>query len=197
MITGRLFRAAGTAALLILGACGAKANVPPMSPQAQTVEVKKADAPPGATLIGPIEASHGSGCGIYGRQGTFEGAMNALREEAAKKGADYVALITATEPHSERGCFDQEFKLRGLASTSAAPATASTTPPSPAPVGASPVAATVTAPGAAPVPAAPKPTPACTPGTTQACVGPGACQGGQFCLPDGMGFSPCDCGSKS
>lgn len=36
--------------------------------------------------------------------------------------------------------------------------------------------------------------PACVKGITQACVGAGGCQGGQACLPDGSGFSPCDCG---
>lgn len=33
----------------------------------------------------------------------------------------------------------------------------------------------------------------CIPGATQTCVGPGACQGGQSCLPDGGGYSPCAC----
>jgi hypothetical protein len=68
-----------------------------------------------------------------------------------------------------------------------------------------PVAAAARAPaapsGAAPPapPAAPRPAPSrvCVPGTTQACVGPAACSGGQACLPDGSGFSPCDCGSAS
>lgn len=36
----------------------------------------------------------------------------------------------------------------------------------------------------------------CKPGETQRCFGPGACEGGQACLPDGKGFSACDCGSK-
>ena len=40
----------------------------------------------------------------------------------------------------------------------------------------------------------PAPVTACVPGTTQTCVGPGACSGGQSCLADGKGFSPCDCG---
>lgn len=35
----------------------------------------------------------------------------------------------------------------------------------------------------------------CVPGATQACVGPGKCEGGQSCLPDGSGFAPCDCGT--
>ena len=43
-----------------------------------------------------------------------------------------------------------------------------------------------------------KPAPAsskvCTNGETRACVGPGACKGGQSCSPDGQGFGACDCG---
>lgn len=34
----------------------------------------------------------------------------------------------------------------------------------------------------------------CVPGSTGACIGPGACQGGQSCLESGRGFAPCDCG---
>ena len=37
----------------------------------------------------------------------------------------------------------------------------------------------------------------CIPGATQACVGPGACQGGQQCLRDGTAFGACDCGGGS
>src|SRR5260370_7170510 len=35
----------------------------------------------------------------------------------------------------------------------------------------------------------------CVPGSTQACFGPGACRGGQQCLPDRSGWGPCDCGA--
>jgi hypothetical protein len=38
------------------------------------------------------------------------------------------------------------------------------------------------------------PPPLCVPNATQECVGPGACKGGQSCLPDGSGFTECDCG---
>lgn len=37
----------------------------------------------------------------------------------------------------------------------------------------------------------------CSTGETRTCVGPGACQGGQSCLPDGSGFGPCDCGAAT
>jgi len=36
---------------------------------------------------------------------------------------------------------------------------------------------------------------ACVPGATQACVGPGGCQGGQVCADDGSKFLACDCGA--
>lgn len=45
-----------------------------------------------------------------------------------------------------------------------------------------------------PEPDVTKPGAVCTPGSTLACVGPGACQGGQICLEDGRGYGPCDCG---
>jgi hypothetical protein len=66
------------------------------------------------------------------------------------------------------------------------------------PVAAPPAAAPpVAAPAAPPAPAEPPPPPpvrACFPGSTQACVGPGGCAGGQACLPDATAFGPCDCG---
>ena len=36
----------------------------------------------------------------------------------------------------------------------------------------------------------------CSPNETRICYGPGACQGGQYCLPDGSAYSACDCGTK-
>ena len=42
-----------------------------------------------------------------------------------------------------------------------------------------------------------RPAQVCIPGATQRCVGPGACEGGQACLPDGSGFGPCDCGNPT
>lgn len=50
-------------------------------------------------------------------------------------------------------------------------------------------------PARSPAPTSSAPPPACTPGTTQQCFGPGACRGGQSCLPDGAGYGACDCGN--
>lgn len=37
--------------------------------------------------------------------------------------------------------------------------------------------------------------PLCVSGETRLCNGPGGCEGAQYCLPDGMALSECDCGS--
>lgn len=50
------------------------------------------------------------------------------------------------------------------------------------------------APGSPGAPPPAESTRVCTPGSTLRCFGPGACSGGQACLPDGSGFGPCDCG---
>jgi len=64
--------------------------------------------------------------------------------------------------------------------------------------GAEPVGDEETAEGGREPVAAPEPAPAhnllCVPGSTQACVGPGGCSGGQSCLADGSGYGACDCG---
>lgn len=41
----------------------------------------------------------------------------------------------------------------------------------------------------------PSPKQVCVPGKSEACIGPGACTGGQSCNADGLGYSACDCGS--
>jgi len=48
---------------------------------------------------------------------------------------------------------------------------------------------------AQPPPPATGPSRGCVSGSTQECFGPGACRGGQACLPDGSGYEPCDCGT--
>lgn len=37
----------------------------------------------------------------------------------------------------------------------------------------------------------------CVLGASQACIGPGACHGGQTCIAGGTAFSSCDCGPVS
>jgi hypothetical protein len=74
-------------------------------------------------------------------------------------------------------CQGQHVKLTGPVDPPPAAAAPTSTPP---------VATTSKAPALA-----------CVPGATQACVGPGACSGGQACLADGSGFAACDCGATT
>lgn len=99
----------------ILASCFPVAAVPPASPRATTVRVGKADPPPGAAEMGTIEATHGVNCGGFGERGTLEGAMVILRNMAAARNANYVSLLSTTEPHLVGGCFDNRFVLRGIA----------------------------------------------------------------------------------
>ena len=72
--------------------------------------------------------------------------------------------------------------------------------PVPSPAAPAPIAPAAVAPTpASQFPASSKPASGaiCVPGSTQACVGPAACNGGQSCLPDGSGFAPCDCGAQT
>jgi hypothetical protein len=79
------------------------------------VVARKSDAPPGAKEIGPIEATHGNGCGGFGALGNFEGALAMLRNRAAEMGANYVTIMTMTEPYGDGQCRHNEFAIRGIA----------------------------------------------------------------------------------
>jgi hypothetical protein len=91
------------------------APAPTQIEAAYRVTVGKSDPPPGAVELGSIEAVHGEGCGSWGQRGTFDGAMFQLRNLAATRQANYVMLISAVEPHLDAGCYNNEFKIRGLA----------------------------------------------------------------------------------
>jgi hypothetical protein len=177
-------------------ACGS--SKPPLNPQVAAVAVSEAAPPNGYVAVKALRVSSGKGCGVFGEPGSVEDGYDKLRAEAAKLGATYVRVSFVQKPPVNHQCREHEHKLGGVAYRA----------PSPAPVAsatATPVAPAVAAtPSAAPAPSAsPPPAPAsapaqhCIPGSTQACLGPGACQGAQACREDGGGYMPCDCGSGS
>jgi len=98
-----------------VGEAGGVAPPPAAFRSASSVEVGKSDPPPGSVQVGVLEAVHGSGCGGFGQAGTLGRAMIVLRNMAVSAKANYVALLTTTPPHSENGCFDQRFVIRGIA----------------------------------------------------------------------------------
>jgi hypothetical protein len=101
-------------ACVLLGLASCEAAPVAVAPEAKQVTVAKADPPPGSREIGPLEVRHGSGCGGFGEKGTYESAMAELRNQTAQKGGNYVQIMTMTEPHSEHGCFDNRFIVRGV-----------------------------------------------------------------------------------
>src|SRR3954464_13622946 len=101
--------------LAALTACLNNASVPALSPAARAIQVTNADPPPGARLIGPLSATHGNGCGIANQRGTEAGATAALREAAARHGANFVKITKTVTPHPGHECFHQEFTIEGLA----------------------------------------------------------------------------------
>jgi hypothetical protein len=149
-----------------------------------------------------------------------------LRESAAQQGCDALIItgsadkVVGSNYTSDGNTTSTVTTLRGFRGTCilfddagkapAANGSLTAAPPSapPAAVAASSPAAVAPAP---PKPAAPKPAAAttaapasvvatafsCTPGTTQQCVGPGGCKGGQACNDKGTAFTACDCGTQS
>lgn len=101
--------------LLALIAAGCAAADVLVTPDAARVQVGTRPPVGPHEQLGAITATHGGGCGLYGRRGTYEGADAILRNKAAKLGADYVQILRITEPHMEGICMYQGFVIDGMA----------------------------------------------------------------------------------
>jgi hypothetical protein len=84
-------------------------------PGSQHVEVGSVAPADGYLMVGPISAKHGGGCGLYGSQGDFAGAMNTLRNQAAQMGATYVQIVSQRGEHMSGLCLDRAYVIDGLA----------------------------------------------------------------------------------
>jgi hypothetical protein len=100
---------------LALAWYGCAAEIPQLTPGAQRLRTGKSDPDPSMRELGQIEAVNGSGCGGFGTRGTYEGALNELKNRGAAMHADYVEIFTVTEPHAAPNCFVNEFIIRGTA----------------------------------------------------------------------------------
>ncbi len=101
--------------------CGGAATPVEMLPEGQSVHTGTTDATEGMQEIGTIEVRHGGGCGLYGHEGNYESAYAMLRNEAARRGATYVKILQVLEPHTEGGCYEVGFVIRGLAYSGGVP----------------------------------------------------------------------------
>ena len=155
----------------------------------------------------------GRGGGAFGgayisNEKLIEYAMNDLRNQAAKKNANFVQHDTPTMGQADGSTTTATVsgtayicEQRRAGGAPAATATAPVNTSAPVMLNAAPSVTPVASPAAiapgsantAPPPTAPTST--CVPGESKACVGPGGCSGGQFCSDDGKRYSPCDCGS--
>lgn len=77
--------------------CAAK--IVQLKPNAEKIKIGQNEPGEDYTEIGPIEVEHGSGIGLWGSKGSFEGAYNLLKNKAVDMGADYVQIIKSIEPH--------------------------------------------------------------------------------------------------
>ena len=102
------------AALLLAGASAGTAPHATLMPGAETVRTGTSDGAPDAVELGPVEVSHGSGCGGFGEAGTYEGAYTLLKNRAVQAGANYAKITQQVPPHSENGCFVQAFVIRAI-----------------------------------------------------------------------------------
>jgi S1-C subfamily serine protease len=98
---------------LLLAGCAAT-NVA-VRPSSVNVQVGHSSPGEGYDQLGPITAKHGGGCGLYGAQGDFEGAMNILRNKADERGADYVQIISQQGEHMTGLCLDRSYVINGFA----------------------------------------------------------------------------------
>ena len=111
------------------------APAPAKSPADAKLEI--GDTPPrGYVEIGRVEGTHGKGCGVFGARGNAAGAMQALRNAALARGADYLQVTKTTEPTADRNCTSHVYKAEGVAYRRPAQKTAPETPSgSPPPAG--------------------------------------------------------------
>jgi hypothetical protein len=97
--------------LLITGCASNKA--PTLSSAAKAVRVVKADPDGNYQELGPITATDGSGCGLFGSTGTYDNAVFKIKALAAKRGGDYVQIFNLREPYFRPGCFDNAYVVSG------------------------------------------------------------------------------------
>jgi hypothetical protein len=96
----------------LVAACGG-GDVAPLTPSAQSVSTGEAP-PAGARYIGAVRGSSGSGCGVFGVKGSYEGALADLRNRAAELGGNFVKIENVIGPHDESGCHSSAFEIRGV-----------------------------------------------------------------------------------
>jgi len=100
------------AVIFALSACAGQVPAPAAI---DALVVSKEEPPEGAVKVADVQAQDGSGCGITGTGGSYEGALRKLRLRAKALGADFVQLTNVKEPYHDHQCAHREFTLTGVA----------------------------------------------------------------------------------
>lgn len=104
------------ASLIIMGLlAGCTASEVIMRPASLNVQVGTNPPGEGFTQLEPITAKDGGGCGLFGSQGNFQGAMTILRNKAAEIGAVYVQILSQQGEHMAGICLDRGYVINGFA----------------------------------------------------------------------------------
>ena len=85
------------------------APVVQLAEEGRAVKIAKSDPADNYTEIGPITATDGTGCGGFGYRGTYDQAVNKIKNLGASMGGDYVQIFSIKEPHLRDGCFDNVY----------------------------------------------------------------------------------------
>lgn len=99
-----------TICLFLVGCAGPEIK---LSSGAASVKIAKSDPADNYKEIGPITASDGSGCGMFGYLGTYDRAVITLKNIAYRLGGDIVQIFTMKEPHLRGECFDNTYTISG------------------------------------------------------------------------------------
>ena len=98
----------------LLSSCGTGVPIV-LDPAAKNIRIAKSDPPDNYEEVGPVTGSDGSGCGLFGCLGTYEGATYDIKNKAQKLFGEYVQIVTLTEPHLMGDCYDNEYRITGTA----------------------------------------------------------------------------------
>ena len=94
---------------------GCTASQVKINPESLNVQIGTTPPMGEAIQIAPLTARHGGGCGLYGAEGNFEGALTILRNKAANIGANYVQIIRQQGEHMTGMCLDRGYTVDGMA----------------------------------------------------------------------------------
>jgi hypothetical protein len=107
-------RYAGLALIVASLVAGCSTRPQQLLPGAELVQVGKGDVA-NYQYLGEVSGVHGAGCGVFGYRGSYAGAVADLRNKAKAMGANYVQIMSQTQPFPAHNCFVNEYIIDATA----------------------------------------------------------------------------------